>query len=91
MIHANPIAMADAALPTPGGSRRDNPSPGSRAPRWRRLVEIEDRIFTERRIRFYGLGVAVAYALSLAWRLVHGNGSSFPMAGCDASTLAGCG
>jgi hypothetical protein len=36
------------------------------------LLKIEDRIFTERRIRFYGLGVAVAYALSLAWRLVHG-------------------
>src|SRR5260370_9306278 len=37
-----------------------------------RLTEIEDWIFTERRIRFYGLGVAVSYALSLAWRLVHG-------------------
>jgi len=36
------------------------------------LLQIEDRFFTERRIRFYGLGVAVAYALSLAWRLVHG-------------------
>ena len=36
------------------------------------MLKIEDRIFTERRIRFYGLGVAVAYALSLAWRLVHG-------------------
>jgi hypothetical protein len=35
------------------------------------LFQIEDRIFTERRIRFYGLGVAVAYALSLAWRLIH--------------------
>jgi len=54
--------MADVPIPTPG----------SRAPRSRRLIEIEDRIFTERRIRFYGLGVAVAYALSLAWRLVHG-------------------
>ena len=48
--------MADAALPTPGGPRRDNPSPGSRAQRGRRLVEIEDRIFTERRISFYGPG-----------------------------------
>jgi hypothetical protein len=37
-----------------------------------RLLDIEDRIFTETRIRFYGLGVTVAYALSLAWRLVHG-------------------
>jgi hypothetical protein len=42
------------------------------APRSCGLVEIEGRIFTERRVRFYGTGVAVAYALSLAWRLVHG-------------------
>jgi arabinofuranan 3-O-arabinosyltransferase len=39
---------------------------------WNRLAEIEDRIFTERRITFYGFGVVAAYALSLAWRLVHG-------------------
>ena len=64
--------MADVAIPTPGGSRPDNPSPGSRAPRSRRLVEIEDRIFTERRISFYGTGVVIAYAVSLAWRQVHG-------------------
>jgi hypothetical protein len=38
----------------------------------RKLITIEDRIFTERRIRFYGHGVLVAYALSFAWRLVHG-------------------
>jgi alpha-1,2-mannosyltransferase len=38
----------------------------------RAFLEIENRIFAERRIRFYGLGVAVAYALSLAWRLAHG-------------------
>ena len=44
----------------------------SGAIRSRRLIEFEARIFTERRIRFYGCGVAVAYALSLAWRLVHG-------------------
>jgi alpha-1,2-mannosyltransferase len=44
----------------------------SRAQRSRGLVEIEDRIFTERRIGFYGMGVAVAYALSLGWRLLHG-------------------
>lgn len=42
---------------------------GSRSYKW---AQIEDRIFTERRIRFYGSGVAVAYSLSLAWRLVHG-------------------
>ena len=38
---------------------------------WNKLLQIEDRIFTERRLRFYGTGVAVAYALSLAWRLVN--------------------
>jgi Glycosyltransferase family 87 len=37
-----------------------------------KLLEIESRIFTERRVRFYATGVAIAYALSLAWRLVHG-------------------
>ena len=36
------------------------------------MLQIEDWIFTGRRIRLYGTGVAVAYALSLAWRLVHG-------------------
>lgn len=36
------------------------------------LAKIENWIFTERRVRLYGTGVAVAYALSLAWRLVHG-------------------
>jgi hypothetical protein len=34
-------------------------------------LEIEDMIFTERRVRFYGLGVIVAYALSFAWRTLH--------------------
>jgi arabinofuranan 3-O-arabinosyltransferase len=43
-------------------------APRSLSSGWR----IENRIFTERRIRFYALGVAVAYALSLAWRLGHG-------------------
>ena len=37
-----------------------------------KLTAIEDRVFTQRRISFYGLGIAVAYLLSLAWRLVHG-------------------
>jgi hypothetical protein len=36
------------------------------------LLAVEDCIFTERRIRFYGNGVAVASMLALAWRLVHG-------------------
>jgi hypothetical protein len=40
-----------------------------RAPAARsRWFELEDRIFTERQIRFYGMGVVVAYCLSLAWR-----------------------
>jgi arabinofuranan 3-O-arabinosyltransferase len=39
---------------------------------WNRLGEIENRLFTERRIWLYGTGVAVAYALALAWRLLHG-------------------
>jgi hypothetical protein len=36
------------------------------------LLDIEDQIFTDRRLRLYGTGVAVAYVLSLAWRLIHG-------------------
>lgn len=36
------------------------------------LMNVEDRIFTERRIKFYASGVAVAYALSLIWRFFHG-------------------
>ena len=31
-------------------------------------LEIEDKIFTERRLEFYGIGVIVAYALSFVWR-----------------------
>jgi Glycosyltransferase family 87 len=40
----------------------------SGAPGRRKWLEIEDMIFTGWRVRFYGLGVIVAYALSLAWR-----------------------
>jgi hypothetical protein len=53
-------------------SGRDGSPARCRGRRSRAFLEIENRIFAERRIRFYGLGVAVAYALSLAWRLVHG-------------------
>jgi arabinofuranan 3-O-arabinosyltransferase len=61
-------------MSTPGRSPKPSPDPTimTRAARSPGLVGIEDRIFTERRVRFYGTGVAVAYALSLAWRLVHG-------------------
>jgi Glycosyltransferase family 87 len=53
-------------------SGQDGSSARCRGRRSRAFLEIENRIFAERRIRFYGLGVAVAYALSLVWRLVHG-------------------
>jgi alpha-1,2-mannosyltransferase len=52
-------------------SGRDGSPARCRGGRSRAFLEIENRIFAERRIRFYGFGVAVAYALSLAWRLVH--------------------
>jgi hypothetical protein len=35
-------------------------------------LNIEDRIFTERRIRFYAAGVVFALALNLAWDMWHG-------------------
>jgi arabinofuranan 3-O-arabinosyltransferase len=31
-------------------------------------LEIEDKIFTERRLEFYGTGVIVAYAITFVWR-----------------------
>src|SRR5215471_18060194 len=40
--------------------------------RWGKWAELEDWIFTERRVRFYATGVVVAYVFSLAWRFVHG-------------------
>jgi arabinofuranan 3-O-arabinosyltransferase len=36
---------------------------------WDKLLEIEEKIFTQRRILFYGSGVVVAYAIALAWQL----------------------
>jgi hypothetical protein len=36
------------------------------------MLYAEDRIFTEWRIRLYGLGVATAYAAALAWELLGG-------------------
>jgi hypothetical protein len=54
------------------GSGRDSSSPGGRAARSAALREIEDQILTEARVRFYGTGVVIAHALSLAWRLLHG-------------------
>lgn len=40
--------------------------------RSQKLLAIEDLIFTEWRLRFYGSGVAIAYALVMAWQLIHG-------------------
>jgi hypothetical protein len=41
---------------------------------WGRLLEIEDRIFTERNLRFYGSSLVAAYAVPvlLAWGLNRG-------------------
>ena len=45
---------------------------------WGRLLKIEDRIFTGRRLQLYGLGVPVAYALALAWRISRGQSVFLP-------------
>jgi hypothetical protein len=37
-----------------------------------KFVEMEDRIFSERRIGFYGTAVAIAYVLAFVWRFFHG-------------------
>ena len=39
---------------------------------WDRLGEIEDRIFTEGRLRFYSFGVIASYLLALIWSLYKG-------------------
>jgi hypothetical protein len=51
-------------------SRRDPRSGVTSLPQ--ELTKVEDRIFTGRRVGLYGTGAAVAYALSLAWRLPDG-------------------
>jgi Glycosyltransferase family 87 len=38
----------------------------------RKWLEIEDTIFTVRRIQFYGIGVIVAFAISFLWRALRG-------------------
>jgi Glycosyltransferase family 87 len=48
--------MTPASAEVTGSSRRG---------KW---LEIEDTIFTERRLEFYGMGVIVAYAISFGWR-----------------------
>ena len=37
---------------------------------WGKLLEIEDRIFTERNLHIYGFGVAWAWALFAGWLLL---------------------
>src|SRR5215472_15072612 len=37
---------------------------------WRKLREIEDRVFSEQRLLLYGSTVAVAYVVGLVWRLL---------------------
>jgi len=47
---------------------------------WRRLLEIEDRIFSERNLRFYGSSLVIAYAVAvlLAWGLNRGEWATRP-------------
>jgi len=47
---------------------------------WRTLIEIEDRIFTERHLRFYGSGLVIAYAAAvlLAWGRNRGEWAILP-------------
>jgi alpha-1,2-mannosyltransferase len=59
-------------LSSSAGSARDSSSSRSQAARSRGLIGIEDRIFTERRIRFYGTGVIFVYILAIMWRFGHG-------------------
>jgi hypothetical protein len=44
----------------------------------RKLLAIENRVFTEHNLCFYGFGVAAAYALGLAWRIYKGQSLFFP-------------
>jgi hypothetical protein len=66
--------MADIVMSASGRSPKSSPDGTlmSGPPRSRGLVALEDWIFTERRVRFYGTGVVVAYLISLAWRYFHG-------------------
>lgn len=37
-----------------------------------RLIALEDRLFTARRLRFYAVAPLAAYVLSFVWRVLHG-------------------
>jgi hypothetical protein len=54
------------------GFVRPEPDDRSAEPRAGRWLLFENRLFSEWRLRFYGSGAVVAYALSLAWRVLHG-------------------
>jgi hypothetical protein len=63
VIDAPPPAAADASHRT-GSAQALPPAPGTRR---NRLAAIEDRIFTERRLRLAGVGAAEAWLLILGW------------------------
>jgi arabinofuranan 3-O-arabinosyltransferase len=55
----------------PVAPQRNAAGPAAAARRSQKFLAIEDRAFTEWRIQFYGSGVAIAWALVMAWLLVH--------------------
>ena len=63
MIDAPPPAAADGSHGT--GSAQTHRASGG--PSRNRLAAIEDRVFTERRLRLAGVGVAEVWLLILGW------------------------
>jgi hypothetical protein len=66
------IASAISGGHTAGESFDQTPAPAPFVSARSRWLRIEDRIITERRLRFYGSGIILAYLLSFGWRFVHG-------------------
>src|SRR5437868_5559856 len=66
------IASAIAGGHTAGESFEQTPDHVPVVSARSRWLGIEDRIITERRLRFYGSGIILAYLLSFGWRFVHG-------------------
>jgi len=63
--------------PTRAGAGQENPEPSGSGRYSRKLFNIEERIFTERNLRFYGLGMLIAVVVPLIllwWGKVRGNG-----------------
>jgi arabinofuranan 3-O-arabinosyltransferase len=71
MTHDHMVSQSIHPMPSVT-SKRDAAKPAGHARRSQRLLAIEDRVFTGWRLKFYGSGVAIAWALVLAWLLVHG-------------------